>query len=242
MISAIIQARTGSSRFPRKIYHEIDGKTVLEYVCHRVSRSKVLQGITLAMPEYDRDELHDKFGILANDIWQKIAKTKESLKVSRLFFGNEDNVLSRYYYASKNCKCDLLVRITADCPLIMPELIDEMLIHYMKNGFNGYMYNRMSPEDQYPGGFDVEIFPYWVLCETFIKATGPEHLEHVTSWMRENIISYSYENRAPHIILPHADKKFSLDTPEELPMIERAIAAINSGLSVAESLEKAVIG
>lgn len=239
MIGVIIQARSGSSRFPKKIYADIAGKTLVERVCHRVAEATVPHKVILAMPEYDRATMARRFSY--NFYTERDERfVKDMLHVDHIFFGDENDVLSRYYLAAKKYGLDTIVRITGDCLFVMPELIDEMLLDYNLTQWNGYMYNgtRMC-QDPYPKGFDIEIFPYWALCKAHMNAEDDNDREHVTWWMwhKKNVITWRYENIEPHTVLPFVDKNLSLDEPEDLPMFQRMYQKILNGDSMKNVLE-----
>ena len=107
-ISAIIQARMGSTRLPGKVLMEIEGRPMLWHVVDRLKHSKKLNDIILAIPDTEK-----------NDVLEKFCKDNKI----KCFRGSEEDVLSRYYEAAKNFKCDVVVRITSDCPLIDPEAV-----------------------------------------------------------------------------------------------------------------------
>jgi len=215
-IGIIIQARTGSSRFPRKIYEDINGKSTLYRVLENVKDAKVPHLIILAMPTYDEDEFKDK--LVKGEFTEAIDGRFRS------HFGSPDDLLARYYGAAMSWDLDLIVRVTADCPLVQGKIIDEMLIEYLKKGYNGYMgCNEVLAKSPYPDGVDCEIFPYWMLAEAHILATDPIHREHVGPWMYRRGTEYNlyaFENNRPHIMISKKFMNFSFDTPEDLALIK----------------------
>ncbi|OYT16631.1 MAG: hypothetical protein B7C24_06870, partial [Bacteroidetes bacterium 4572_77] len=135
MIGVIIQARLGSTRFPRKILEEINGKSCLERVCHNVADAKIPHRVILAMPKKDEEDLQK--GVLGGELFndpplRQMDEVIKRLRVDGVYFGDEENVLSRYYEAAKYYGLDVIVRVTADCPLICPDMIDHMLQEYLK--------------------------------------------------------------------------------------------------------------
>ena len=115
---AIVQARMGSSRFPGKVLKEINGKYLIQILLYRLSLSKKIDKIVLATTKKAED---DK---LANEV------NKLGFDVFR---GSENNVLSRYYNAAKKYQPDTIIRVTGDCPIIDPELVDKIISSYQKN-------------------------------------------------------------------------------------------------------------
>ena len=120
-IGAIIQARMGSTRLPEKVMKNLQGKTVLEHVIERVTQSKLIDEIIIATTTHERDAVIES----------------EALRCGvKAFRGSEDDVLSRYYYAAKENNLDVVVRITSDCPLIDPIVLDEIINFYLKNNYD----------------------------------------------------------------------------------------------------------
>lgn len=115
-IGVIIQARMGSTRLPGKIMKKLQNKTVLEHVIERVRQSKLIDEVIIATTTKEKDDVIEK----------------ESLRCGvKMFRGSEDDVLSRYYYAAKENDLDVVVRITSDCPLIDPIIINKMISIYL---------------------------------------------------------------------------------------------------------------
>lgn len=216
MIVAIIQARTGSSRFPRKIYEDINGRYTLQRVLKGVSQNKMLHKIILAMPLEDKDEFHDRV---------KKGEFDDCVDHRFLaFFGDPDDVLKRYYDAAVATNANLIVRITADCPFGGTQ-IDEMLLHYFSNNLNGFLGNlsKMSPDLPYPDGMGTEIFPFWMLADTMNSTQDPRDREHVTFYMYESgrYPVHKFENAPPNKTISTRFVDFSFDTQEDLELINK---------------------
>jgi len=139
-IVAIIQARMSSTRLPGKVLMEICGKPLLWHVVNRVSHSKYISQIVIATSTNPKDDEIEKFA------------KKYKLKVFR---GSENDCLDRYYKAAKKYKADVIVRITADCPLICPEIIDRVIAEFKKNN-SDYVSNSII--HTFPDGVYVEVF------------------------------------------------------------------------------------
>lgn len=220
MIGIIIQARTGSSRFPRKIYQDVNGKTTLTRVLEGAKSSELAGKIVLAMPEYDANEY---FSLQARDTFKSGVDERFSV-----YFGNADDLVDRYFQAARKHGIDLIVRVTADCPLIQGKIIDEMLIEYLKKGYNGFMgNNELVSSVPYPDGTDVEIFPYWMLAETWQLTHDPYHREHVTPFMYRRGTEYSiheFHNKRPNSKISMRFKDFSFDTQEDYELILKITA------------------
>lgn len=232
MIGIIIQARSESCRFPRKIYENINGKYTLQRVLEGCTKSQIPNKIILALPEYDRTEIENR----AN-LGEFLNFTDDRF---HLFFGSESNLTERYFFASRKFGLDLIIRITADCPLIQGFLIDEMLQKYLKNNYRGYCGNMtVASPFPYPDGLDIEIFTYQMLAETYQSAKDPKHLEHCTSYMYRpdtGFTIYPFFNTVPNTTISTKYPDFSFDTEEDLQLIK----AICAEYDVHENLNLAI--
>ena len=152
MIVAIIQARYGSTRLPGKILMEINDKSILDYVINQVQHSKKIDKIVVAAPKKTQDDL--------------VVNSINSSNVE-VFRGSENDVLDRYYQCAKNCNANVIVRITSDCPLIDPTLIDRCILEFQNSDYD-YISNVNKLEktswiyhlNGFPLGFAVEVFTF----------------------------------------------------------------------------------
>lgn len=233
MIGIIIQARTGSNRFPRKIYEDINGKYTLQRVLEGCTKAQLPHKIILAMPEYDRGEFCQRFnnGEFAGFIDKRF----------ETYFGDADDLVDRYFNAARDYGLDLIVRVTADCPLVQGKIIDEMLFEYLKNNCNGFMGNNALVSDvPYPDGADVEIFPYWMLAETHQLTNNPTDREHVAPFMYRRGTEYSlysFNNHKPNTIISRRFPDLSFDTKEDLELIKK----VSLNYDVHLDLNKAIL-
>jgi spore coat polysaccharide biosynthesis protein SpsF (cytidylyltransferase family) len=215
MIGIIVQARTKSTRFPNKIFADINGRYTLQRVLDGVKNSRMAHKIILAVPEYDREEIKDRIekGELNDHLMHRGFS---------VYCGEPDDVLKRYYDAAGINGIDLIVRITADCPFIQGSIIDVMLTEYLSGGYNGYMYNRLE-KPMYPSGLDVEIFPWWMLVYAHQNATTPGDREHVTAFMRKLDHKYGFINDSfigdDFISMKYED--ISFDTEKDYELIKK---------------------
>ncbi len=139
---AIIQARMGSKRLPGKVLMNIGQKPMLQRVIERVKRAKLIDKVIVATSNKGKDDQIKKFCSKLN---------------TECFRGSEEDVLARFYEAAKAQKADVVVRITADCPFVDPEIIDQIIEIHLKNK-NDYTAN--NTESSYPRGTDVEVFNF----------------------------------------------------------------------------------
>lgn len=168
MTGAIIQARMGSTRLPQKVIKKIEGKTMLEQVIERVKRIKNVDKVILATTSKKED-----------DVLEKISK---NLNIS-VFRGSEYDVLDRFYQAAKLFKVDLIVRITADCPLLDPKVCEKVIDYYLKGDYD-YVSNA-SPST-FPDGLDTEVFSFQVLEKSWKEVKLLSEREHVTPYIYRN--------------------------------------------------------
>lgn len=164
----ISQARTGSSRFPNKVLKEINGLSLLEIHIRRLKKVKNVDKIIIATTENERD---DSIVTICNKTGVKF------------FRGSEDNVLERFWLAAKDIETDFIVRVTSDCPLIDPTLIDQMILE-MHSLELDYISNTLK--ETFPDGQDIEIFSKKALFQAYKNATLKSHKEHVTLFLKEN--------------------------------------------------------
>jgi len=203
-ITVIIQARTGSTRLPRKVLKIIKGKTILQHVIERVKTCKKITDIIIATTIKQED-----------DIIVEEAK-KSNVKSYR---GSQEDVLSRYYHAAQENKTDIIIRITSDCPVIDPKIIDYMIEKFLeikKTGNIDYISNKIKMT--YPRGLDVEVFSFKALEKSFLEAKLPYEREHVTPYIYLNPDKFkilNYENA-----VDYSRFRWTLDTEDDLKVIK----------------------
>ncbi|MBC7391682.1 MAG: aminotransferase class III-fold pyridoxal phosphate-dependent enzyme, partial [Opitutaceae bacterium] len=167
-ILGLTQARIGSSRLPGKVLLKINNKTLLEYHLERAKKSRLVTKWIVATTLEQQAE--------------KICSIATKLNID-YYQGDLYDVLDRFYQASKEEKPDFIVRITSDCPLIDPELIDRAITICLDNKLD-YFYNMEF--DSYPDGLDVEVFTFHALESAWKFSTEKADREHVTPYIRRN--------------------------------------------------------
>jgi len=169
MIVAIVQARMGSTRLPGKVMMKILGKPMLWHLIQRLKSSKLINRIVLAVPDKEIDRM--------------LLRVAEETGVDS-FAGSEDDVLDRYYHAARKYKAETIVRITGDCPLIDPEIVDKTIRYYLENKDElSFVHNGLS----YPDGIaETEVFSFAALEKAWKEAKLASEREHVTSYMWKN--------------------------------------------------------
>jgi spore coat polysaccharide biosynthesis protein SpsF (cytidylyltransferase family) len=166
MITAIIQARTSSNRLPNKVLLPLGESTVLEQVIDRVKKAKNIEKIVVATSTDKSDD--------------KIVELCKKINVG-VFRGSMDDVLGRYYEAAKEFKATDICRITSDCPLIDPVIIDKVVDEYNQKECD-YASNS-HPVATFPDGLDVWVFSFEALEKSYKEATLESEREHVTSYI-----------------------------------------------------------
>ena len=167
-VAAISQARTGSSRFPNKVLQKIQGKTLLEIHIDRVLKVKSISKFIIATTDKEEDD--------------EIAEIALRKKTS-IFRGSENDVLDRYYQAWLTDKSQWIVRLTCDCPLIDPELIDNIVNGALEADVDYYS-NTLA--ESFPDGQDVEVFKDSALKLTWANAKLASEREHVSQYIIKN--------------------------------------------------------
>ncbi|OQY09323.1 MAG: acylneuraminate cytidylyltransferase [Fusobacteriia bacterium 4572_132] len=204
-IGCIIQARSGSTRLPKKVLMKLpynSEKTVLEQVINRVQKSNKINDIVLATTNAKEDDIIENIG--------------EKLGV-KIYRGAEKNVLKRFYNAAKNNKLDIIIRITSDCPVIDWEILDELIKKHIQDN-NDYTSNVL--ERTYPHGMDAEIFNFSVLEDAFLNSTEQYEKEHVTPYIYKThpkkfkigVLKSNYDNDISRL-------RITLDTQEDYTLI-----------------------
>jgi len=209
-VIAIIQARTGSTRLPSKVLKKLGGKTILEHVVERVQQAKLIDEVIIATTEAENDDA--------------ICDLAESAKLN-CFRGSEEDVLARFYLAAKKYSGDVIVRITSDCPVIDPHVIDRMLEVFKGEGDVIVSNAGADPSTRtYPRGLDAEIFTMAALEQAYLKAEEKYQREHVTPYIYENNKAYYYKNE-----IDYSKYRLTLDTPEDFELIGKIYDELYKG-------------
>ena len=174
-IVGIIQARMSSTRLPGKVLKNIAGKPVLWHVINRLKLTNLVNEIVIATTV----NLSDK----------SIVCFAQEIGIPS-YAGSETDVLDRYYQAAKKQKADVIVRITSDCPLLDPEVVDSVISHYLKNNFdyvsNTCVTSNAGCKPTFPDGLDTEVFSFSALEKAWKNAKLASEREHVTPYIWKN--------------------------------------------------------
>ncbi len=201
-IIAIVQARMGSTRFPGKVLKKVNNQSLIQILLSRLSKAKNLNSVVVAISDSKNDDpLAEHINTLGYD----------------LFRGSENDVLARYYEAAKRLEPDAVVRITGDCPLIDPTLVDSVIEKFFESNAD-YASNIEPPT--YPDGLDIEVFKYNLLKDSFINAKTSLEREHVTTFIRNN---KNYNKVFLVNKLNLSNERWTVDEPEDFEVISQII-------------------
>ncbi len=189
-----------STRLPGKVLKTIDGKTLLWYVVKRLQQVKTPVKIVIATG-----------GLKANNPIIDFCK-KNGLNY---YVGDENDVLDRYYQTARHFNGQIIVRITSDCPLIDPQLIDQILQQFLDNDFD-YISNTQPPT--YPDGYDTEVFTFQALEKAWKEAELPSEREHVTPYIWKNEKG-EFKLKKVKNEPDYSDLRLTVDTQEDLELI-----------------------
>ncbi len=221
-VFAIIQARMGSSRFPKKMLARLGPYTLIEWVFIRVNKTKNIDKVLLATSDLPRD---DELVKIAN---------KYNINVYR---GSELDVLKRFYNAAYENKAKTIIRICADNPFIDPIELDRLINFYKENECD-YAFNHQNKlKSNYADGFGAEIFSYNLLQKVNKIAKDPNHREHVTLYLWEIKTKYIVMPVPAPKFLNYPHLRFDIDLPKDKDKIE---SIINNGVTINSSAQEIV--
>jgi spore coat polysaccharide biosynthesis protein SpsF len=196
-VGAIVQARVGSKRLPKKVLKKFCGKTILSIILERLRLISKIDKIVVATTTKREDDLI----------------IKEAVDSGVAFFrGDEDDVLRRYISAADENEIDIIVRVTADEPMVDYKIIDNMIASYV----NGeYDYISTTIERTFPKGIDAEVFSLRLLKDIASQSDSSYHHEHVTTYIHENKECYRILNIFAPPRLEYPELVLTVDTPDD---------------------------
>lgn len=204
VIGIIVQARMGSTRLPGKVLLKlVDDESVLSYLLRRLLRCRRADKIIVATTTNPKD-----------DVLEDFLKARGCL----YYRGSEEDCLDRFYQASSFFGIDVIVRITSDCPLVIPEVIDEMIEYYLKSQMEiDYLSNRQYTN--YPEGVDVEIFKRNMLEEAAIDVLQQQEREHINYYFlnRDSNFRIRYYNH--NLGYDYSRFRLSIDSQNDIDRI-----------------------
>ncbi|MDD4873840.1 MAG: glycosyltransferase family protein [Dehalococcoidales bacterium] len=201
MIIAIVQARMNSTRLPGKVLKNIESKPMLWHIINRLKKAKLIDKIVIATGSKSENK--------------PILKLAEEMSIDT-FTGCEQDVLDRFYQAAIKYNAKVIVRITADCPIIDPCIIDVAIKLYMQGSYD-YVTNAF--ERTYPDGLDVEVFSFAALEISWRKAKWASEREHVTPYIHKNPNKFRLANIENKTDLSRL--RWSVDEEKDLEFVRR---------------------
>ena len=210
-VLAITQARYGSTRLPAKILKEVNGQTLLEIHLKRILQSKTINKLKIATT----DEEGSKYIVEVADIVGV-----------EYFKGSVDDVLSRFYGTAESEKPDYVIRLTSDCPLIDPKVIDAVVTFAIEHPEYDYVHTDAK---SFPDGLDTEVMKFSAIEKAYNEANLKSEREHVTPYIWKNgtaeggtiFNTYNYPN--PMGEYNADDYRITIDEPEDFEVIKALI-------------------
>ena len=204
MIGAIVQARMGSTRLPGKVLMPAAGRPLMAHLLDRLRRARTLETVVVATSDDARD---DPIVVLCSTLgvpW---------------FRGSERDVLDRYYQAARGAGLDLIVRVTADCPLVDPAIVDAMVEYAVDHRGEYDLVTNRRPLT-FPDGLDLDVIPIDALAQAWRFAREPQQREHVIPWFWD---TGRRLHNLEHPVNLYADYRWTLDYAEDYALIRRVI-------------------
>jgi len=196
-----------SARLPGKVLADIAGRPMLWHVVWRTRRAETLHKVIVATSQRSTDDA--------------VANFCADLDVD-CFRGSEDDVLDRYYRAASHFGAETIVRITADCPLIDPTVIDKVVSCFL-TGEHDYVTNTLRYT--YPDGLDTEVFSFSALAQAWEEAGKPTEREHVTPYMRFSG-KFRTQNVENEVDLSSRNLRWTVDELADLEFVRNVFEAL----------------
>lgn len=205
----VIQARMGSTRLPGKVLKTVDGRPLLDIQLERVLASQLADDVIVAVPDLPRDDLLvdfcDEAGVAC-------------------FRGSESDVLGRFRGAAEATNADAVVRLTADCPVVDPQVIDRLISRFWAL-YPEVDYVSNTLERTYPRGLDAEVFSRAALEAAAKEAIEEHDREHVTPFLYRNPERFQLSQMRNDRDLSH--HRWTVDTPEDFALVRRILEALS---------------
>ena len=207
-VVGIVQARTQSTRLPRKVLLPIERKPLLQHVIERISAARTLDQVIIATSNEKAD-----------DAIEELARALGTTVVR----GSESDVLDRYYIGAMEAHADIVVRITGDCPLHDSQVIDEVVEHFKKTKVDYLLQPR-----NYPEGLDTEVFTFAALERSWKEAKLPSEREHVTPYILNHPEIFRAQTEWKTGEVDHSSMHWSVDTDPDFRFVSAVYAELYS--------------
>ena len=208
LIGCIVQARMGSTRLPGKVIMKIENNdTMIDFVIHQLQFSKTLNKIIIATTTLSEDDQ------IINSLDQKQIN---------FFRGSDQNVLTRFYDCAKFYSLDVIVRITSDCPLIDPQIVDQLIKKFLEGDcdFVSAGFPRTFPQ----GSADIEVFSFKTLEKVWLEAKKSSDREHVCTYFYNNPKKFKIK-KVPNTS-DYSNFKWSVDRENDLKFVKEIVKRI----------------
>jgi len=209
-VGAIIQARMGSTRLPGKALVDIEGAPMLARVIERSRRARTIDRLVVATTTKSED---DPIVACCRELGADV------------FRGDEDDVLDRYYQAARQYGFDVVARITSDCPLIDPGLVDDVL-QPLLNGTSAVDYSANTLRRTYPRGLDVQAAPIGTVERAWREARSSHEREHVFPYVYEHPELFRFFSVSDSV--DRSDMRWTVDTPDDLAFVRKVYRALGA--------------
>jgi len=191
---------------------DLDGEPMIGHVYRRACKIVGVDGVMVAYPMTEDNAPLMKFCV--------------SRRI-RCFSGSEDDVLDRYYWCARHTRADVIVRITADCPLLNPSESSKVVLSFLgkiASGRDIHYLSNIHPVRVAAKGEDTECFTFYALQEAWRNARDPYSREHVTPYMKQHLIcgKMNYLN-------PNHEENFSVDTLDDLKNVQGILDQLKEG-------------
>lgn len=213
-VGIVVQARMGSERLPGKVLQSIAGPPMLEWVLRRCLLARTADAVVLATTTNPRDDvLADHAGRLGVGVHR----------------GSESDVLARYLGAATQASLDVIVRVTSDCPLIDPTVIDLVVAHFRAQAVAPDYTSNTWPRSV-PTGLDVEVCSRAALARAAALATAPRDREHVTLYLKEHPETFRI---APVAVTDRGlDGRWTVDEASDLAFVRAVVDALGGRIDL----------
>ena len=223
-IQIIIQARTGSTRLPKKVLSKLGQFNCLQHVINRSMRSGRVSQVVVATTDHKDDNIVETCALQAGAV---------------CFRGSELDVLDRYYCAAKKYSADLIVRITGDCPCTDPEVIDFVIDQHCSSGVD-FTSNAACGEGlegrgrTFPRGTDVEVITYETLSRCHLEARKGNEREHVTPYIIMHPEIFKTQSIKAPAQWEDPKLRLTLDTSEDLDLLCEVFRQLGSDFDLSD--------
>lgn len=207
-IVCIIQARMSSTRLPGKVMLPLSGHPVIAHVFNQLSFSKQISKCVLATSLDITDDTLEKWAVESGRL---------------CFRGSLNNVLERFYFAAQEYEADVVARVTADCPLIDPDVVDKVIAGFLDGKFD--YYSNINPPT-FPDGLDIEVFSFSALRKAFQEAKLDSEIEHVTPYLRNHPELFRVGNCESN--KNYQDLRWTLDNKEDYELLKKVFEDLHS--------------